>query len=141
MTCFLRPKGASNFQNLMTIWQHYSGQVQEGNVRITLVDISHLCFVSILITSTVQHLCAMLIFKGGRLSHSMRVACQTLSVSFSHRSGSVNRSPPFYLFIYLFIFIKLQLFVLKAHTPGPSCSTNDSTIYWLNQYLMAMGFG
>ncbi|XP_068683269.1 uncharacterized protein [Montipora foliosa] len=24
-------KGASNFQNLMAIWRHYSGQVQEGN--------------------------------------------------------------------------------------------------------------
>jgi len=122
----------------MTIWQHYSGQVQEGNVRITLVDIFHLCFVSLLITSTVQHLCATLIFKGGRLSHSMRVACQTLSVSLSERFGKYL---PSFLFIYLFIFIKLQLFVLKAHTPGPSCSTNDSTIYWLNRYLMAMGFG
>ena len=130
----------------MAIWQHYSGQVQEGNVRNTVVDIFHLCFVSLLIASTVQHLCAMLIFKGGRLSHSMRVACQTLSVSLSERFGKYIPSFLFiylfiYVFIYLFIFIKLQLFVLKAHTPGPSCSTNDSTIYWLNKYLMDMGFG
>lgn len=102
----------------MAIWQHYSGQVQEGNVRITLVDIFHLCFVSLLITSTVQHLCAMLIFKGGRLPHSMRAACQTLSVSLSERFGKYL---PFffYLFIYLFIFIKLQLFVLKAILLAP----------------------
>lgn len=99
------------------------------------------CFIIDNVNST-QHLCAMLIFKGGRLSHSMRVACQTLSVSLSERFGKYIYPLLFiYLFINLFIFIKLQLFVLKAHTPGPSCSTNDSTIYWLNKYLMDMSFG
>jgi len=60
----------------MEIWQHYSGQVLEGNVSITLADIFYLRSVSLLTASAAQHLYAMLIFKGGRLSYCMRVACR-----------------------------------------------------------------
>lgn len=40
---YLILKGATNFQNLLAIWRHYSGQLMDGNVSNSEVNDNKNC--------------------------------------------------------------------------------------------------